>query len=41
MIEARGRHYGALIGVEYGEAFMSKQPPKIDDCDGIWGPGNP
>lgn len=31
MIEARGRHFGALIGVEYGEAFMTKQPPKIDD----------
>jgi bacillithiol biosynthesis deacetylase BshB1 len=30
-IEARGRHFGALIGVEYGEAFMTKQPPKIDD----------
>ena len=31
MIEARGRHFGALIGAEYGEAFMTKQPPKIDD----------
>lgn len=31
MIEARGRHFGALIGVEYGEAFVSKQPPRIDD----------
>ena len=31
MIEARGRHFGALIGVEYGEAFMTKQPPKVDD----------
>jgi len=31
MIEARGRHFGALIGVEYGEAFVTKQPPKIDD----------
>ena len=31
MIEARGRHFGALIGVEFGEAFVTKQPPKIDD----------
>ena len=31
MIEARGKHFGALIGVGYGEAFVSKQPPRIDD----------
>jgi len=31
MIEARGRHFGALIGADYGEAFMTKQPPKVDD----------
>ena len=31
IIEARGRHFGALIGAEYGEAFVTKQPPKIDD----------
>ena len=31
MIEARGRHFGALINAEYGEAFVSKQPPRIDD----------
>jgi N-acetylglucosamine malate deacetylase 1 len=31
MIEARGRHFGALIGAEYGEAYVTKQPPKIDD----------
>jgi bacillithiol biosynthesis deacetylase BshB1 len=31
MIEARGRHFGALIGVEYGEAFVTKQPPQVDD----------
>lgn len=31
MIEARGRHFGALIGVEYGEAYVTKQPPKIED----------
>ena len=31
MIEARGRHFGAMIGASYGEAFVTKQPPKIDD----------
>lgn len=31
MIDARGRHFGALIHVAYGEAFVTKQPPKIDD----------
>jgi bacillithiol biosynthesis deacetylase BshB1 len=31
MIEARGHHFGALIGVDYGEAYVTKQPPKIDD----------
>ena len=31
MIEARGKHFGALINVRYGEAFITKQPPRIDD----------
>jgi bacillithiol biosynthesis deacetylase BshB1 len=31
MIEARGHHFGALIGARYGEAYVSKQPPRIDD----------
>lgn len=31
MIDARGKHFGALIGAEYGEAFVTKQPPRIDD----------
>ena len=31
MIEARGRHFGALIGTTYGEAFITKQPPRVDD----------
>ena len=31
MIEARGRHFGAQIGAKYGEAFVTKQPPRIDD----------
>ncbi len=30
-IEARGRHFGAMIGVSYGEAFVTKQPPRVDD----------
>jgi bacillithiol biosynthesis deacetylase BshB1 len=36
MIEARGRHFGTLIGVEYGEAFVTKQPPKIEDVIGAY-----
>lgn len=31
LIEARARHFGALIGVEHGEGFVTKQPPRIDD----------
>lgn len=31
MIEARGRHFGALIGSPYGEAYVTKQPPKVQD----------
>jgi len=31
MIEARGKHFGALIGVPYAEAFVTKQPPRVDD----------
>ena len=31
MIEARGRHFGALIGAHYGEAYVTKQPPRVDD----------
>lgn len=31
MIEARARHFGALIGTDFGEAFYTKQPPQIDD----------
>ncbi|HEU4522424.1 MAG TPA: bacillithiol biosynthesis deacetylase BshB1 [Thermoanaerobaculia bacterium] len=31
MIDARGRHFGVLIGAKYGEAFVTKQPPRIDD----------
>jgi len=31
MLEARARHFGFLIGVEFGEGFLSKRPPRIDD----------
>lgn len=31
LIEGRARHFGGLIGVDYGEAFVAKQPPRIDD----------
>lgn len=31
MIEARGIHFGAVIGALYGEAFVTAQPPRIDD----------
>jgi bacillithiol biosynthesis deacetylase BshB1 len=36
MIDARGRHFGALIGANYGEAFVTKQPPKVDDLIGAY-----
>ena len=31
VIDARGRHFGELIGARYGEAFVTKQPPRVDD----------
>ena len=31
MVEARARHFGFLIGAEFGEGFVSKRPPRIDD----------
>jgi bacillithiol biosynthesis deacetylase BshB1 len=30
-IEARARHFGEMIGVERGEPFVSRQPPRVDD----------
>lgn len=36
LIEARGVHFGALIGVRHGEAFVTKQPPKIGDLIGAY-----
>lgn len=37
MIEARGKHFGALIGTRYGEAFVTKQPPRLEDLIGAYG----
>jgi len=36
MIEARGKHFGALIGAPYAEAFVTKQPPRVDDLIGAY-----
>ena len=36
MIDARGKHFGALIGAAYGEAFVTKQPPRVDDLIGAY-----
>jgi len=30
-VEARARHFGFLIGVEFGEGFVSRRPPRLDD----------
>ena len=30
-MDARARHFGFLIGVEFAEGFRSKRPPKLDD----------
>ena len=37
MIDARGRHFGALINAVYGEAFVTKQPPRLDDPFAAYG----
>jgi bacillithiol biosynthesis deacetylase BshB1 len=36
MIDARGKHFGALIGARYGEAYVTKQPPRVDDVFGAY-----
>jgi bacillithiol biosynthesis deacetylase BshB1 len=33
MIEARARHFGAMIGAEFGEGFVTMQPPRVDDVE--------
>ncbi|HEV2721557.1 MAG TPA: bacillithiol biosynthesis deacetylase BshB1 [Thermoanaerobaculia bacterium] len=41
IIEARGRHFGALIGAEFGEAYVTKQPPRIEDVIAAYGGREP
>lgn len=36
MIEGRARHFGALIGREFGEGFLTKQPPMVNDPIGAY-----
>jgi bacillithiol biosynthesis deacetylase BshB1 len=31
-LEARARHFGSMVGVEFAEGFKSRFPPRIDDC---------
>jgi bacillithiol biosynthesis deacetylase BshB1 len=35
-IEARARHFGFMIGVEFAEGFSAKRPPRIDDVVGAF-----
>jgi bacillithiol biosynthesis deacetylase BshB1 len=35
-VEARARHFGFLIGVEFGEGFVAKRPPRIEDLVGAF-----
>lgn len=35
-IEARARYFGFLIGAEFGEGFVSKRPPRVDDMLGAF-----
>jgi bacillithiol biosynthesis deacetylase BshB1 len=30
-VEARARHFGMLVGVEFAEGFVSRRPPRVDD----------
>lgn len=36
MVEARCRHFGFLIGTEFGEGFVSKRPPRLEDLVGAF-----
>ena len=35
-IDARARHFGYLVGVEFGEGFLARRPPRIDDLIGAF-----
>ena len=37
MIEARGVHFGSLVGAHYGEPFATTLPPKINDVFAAYG----
>lgn len=37
LIEGRGMHFGGMIGAHYGEAFVTKQPPRISDLMTAYG----
>ena len=41
MIEARGVHFGSLIGALYGEPFVTKLPPRVDDVFSAYGGREP
>lgn len=36
MIEGRARHFGVMIGAAFGEAFVTKQPPRVQDVIGAY-----
>jgi N-acetylglucosamine malate deacetylase 1 len=35
-IDARARHFGWLVGVEFGEGFLAQRPPLIEDVIGAF-----
>ena len=37
MIEARGVHFGSFIGAHYGEPFVTKLPPRVNDIFAAYG----
>jgi bacillithiol biosynthesis deacetylase BshB1 len=36
MLDGRARHVGSLIGVEFGEGFVTRRPPRIDDLVAVF-----
>lgn len=41
MIEARAIHFGSFIGAHYGEPFVTKLPPKVNDVVEAYGGREP
>lgn len=35
-LDARARQFGYLVGVEFGEGFLARRPPRIDDLIGAF-----